>query len=189
MKIEEYYNELGRLPLLTSVTNGDGSVTTLSKAFHTMSGNLRARHEDGHICYLIGNGGSAAMASHMAEDYTKNGGIRSMTFNDAPMLTCFANDLGYENIFTKSIEFFAKQGDSLIAISSSGNSPNIIKACEVAKKKKLNIYTFSGFQPDNKLRKLGKLNFYVPATEYGFVECTHNALLHGMLDLYLGGIK
>lgn len=187
MNIEKYYKKLGSLPLDTQVTSPTIKNMTIQRAFSEMAETIREAHNNRHTVWFVGNGGSSAISAHMAEDYTKNGNVRSMAFTDSSLLTCFANDYGYENMYAKAMEFYAKQGDILIAISSSGNSLNIIKSCEMAKKKKCSIFTFSGFSPDNKLRKLGKLNFWVPAEEYGFVELTHIALLHGVLDLHLGG--
>jgi D-sedoheptulose 7-phosphate isomerase len=152
-----------------------------------MADMMRDCHKSNGVCFFIGNGGSSAMSSHMAEDYTKNGGIRSMAFTDAALLTCFANDYGYDQMYAKAISFYAKAGDIVVAISSSGNSLNIVNACYAAKFKGCELITFSGFKPDNAIRQLGDINFWVPNETYGGVECTHNALMHGVLDLYLEG--
>ncbi len=133
---------------------------------------------------FIGNGGSASIASHMAEDYSKNGKLRAIAFNDASLLTCMANDYGYENMFSQALDIYADPGDMLIAISSSGKSPNIINACKKAKEMGLKIVTLSGFSPDNPLRKLGDSNHWVSSDSYGIVEITHLAILHGMLDTH-----
>lgn len=136
----------------------------------------------------IGNGGSAAIAIHTLVDYANAGGLRTVDLMSSAMLTCMANDYGYENVFAKPVELFAKEDDILFAISSSGKSPNILKACEAARFRKCCIVTFSGFNPDNPLRKLGNINFYVPSTHYGFVETAHQALIHCILDLYLKNV-
>lgn len=133
---------------------------------------------------FIGNGGSAAIASHMAEDYTKNGKLRSIAFNDASLLTCMANDYGYENMFSQALDVYGDKGDMLVAISSSGKSKNILNACEKADKMGMHIITLSGFFADNPLRKLGIKNFWVDASTYGVVEITHLAILHTILDLH-----
>jgi D-sedoheptulose 7-phosphate isomerase len=112
---------------------------------------------------IVGNGGSASMASHMAVDLWKNGGVRAISFNDASLLTCISNDFGYAHVFEKPVEMFAESLDLLIAISSSGKSENIIRAVEAAKKKKCRVVTLSGFKADNSLHMLGDVNFYVPA--------------------------
>lgn len=143
-----------------------------------------ACHRKGHRLIFIGNGGSAAIASHMAVDYTKNGGMRSIALNDAPTLTCLANDFGYENVFAKQIEYHAKKHDIAVIISSSGKSPNILNAMQAARKKGCFVVTLSGMNPNNRLRRLGDLNFYVPSTDYGLVEVTHLSLLHAIVSVH-----
>ena len=116
----------------------------------------------------------------------KNGGIRSLAFNDGAALTCLGNDLGYENVFAKQIDLHAQLGDMLIAISSSGQSANILKAVEAASERGCYVVTLSGFKPTNALRRAGDINLYVESGEYGFVEITHLALIHCILDLEMG---
>ncbi len=137
---------------------------------------------------VVGNGGSAAIANHTLIDYDNAGGLKTVDIFGSSRLTCMANDYGYENVFSKSIEKLAEQGDMLFAISSSGNSPNILNACEAALAKKCRVVTFSGFNKDNHLRKLGHLNFYVPTTHYGFVELSHQIILHCVLDLFVRNV-
>jgi D-sedoheptulose 7-phosphate isomerase len=146
----------------------------------------RDAHGRGRKLILIGNGASASMAVHFALDFSKNGGIRAMSVNDGAMLTGLVNDIGPEAMFAKQIEFYAQDGDILVAISSSGSSPNILAAVAAARDKGCLVITFSGFDPGNPLRGTGDLNFHVPADEYGFVEVTHTALIHAILDLSLG---
>ena len=122
----------------------------------------------------------------MAIDFTKNGGVRAATFNDVSSVTCIGNDLGYENIFSKQIEMHARPGDVLVAISSSGKSQNILNAAKVALEKESFLVTCSGMYTNNPLRRLGDINFFVEANEYGFVETAHQAVLHSILDIYLG---
>ncbi len=135
---------------------------------------------------FIGNGGSAAIASHMAIDYSKNGRLPSLAFNDGPALTCLGNDLGYENVFAEQIKLHAKQGDLLFAISSSGASQNILVAVNQAIESGCKVITFSGFSAKNPLRKQGTLNWYVESSEYGFVEIAHLTICHAILDLEMG---
>ena len=144
------------------------------------------RYDCGNKLGFIGNGGSAGIASHMAIDYSKNGNIRSQAFNDPSALTCLGNDLGYENVFAKQIEFHARPGDLLVAISSSGNSQNILNGVAQARETGCKVVTLSGFAEDNRLRDLGDINFYVPSREYGFVEITHLALCHAVVDFAMG---
>lgn len=132
--------------------------------------------------YIVGNGGSAAIASHAAIDLWKNGGIPSLSFNDSSLLTCISNDIGFEDVFAAPLNMFASKGDLVICISSSGNSENIVKACHTAKEKQCILITLSAFTPDNRIRTLGDINFFVPSCSYGFAEIIHQYILHCILD-------
>ena len=138
--------------------------------------------DKGKKVIIAGNGGSAAMASHTAVDLTKNAQVRSINFNESDLITCFANDFGYEKWIEKSLEYYADRGDCVILISSSGSSPNILNAADKAKKMGLKLITFSGFSPDNQLRDKGELNFYVESQEYNIVEMSHHIWLVAMVD-------
>ncbi|MDE5779575.1 MAG: SIS domain-containing protein [Lachnospiraceae bacterium] len=135
--------------------------------------------------FFVGNGGSSAIASHMTADFMKNGGMRTYNLYDNAVTTCMGNDYGYEYIFSKPLEFLLNEGDLLVAISSSGNSQNIINAIEVAKEKKAQVITFTGFKENNKVKQLGDLNVYVPIEHYGIVESIHNLLLQQIVDVIL----
>lgn len=139
----------------------------------------------GKTVYFIGNGGSAAIASHMAIDFWKNGGMPAVAFNDGPLLTCISNDFGYKHVFEKPVEMFANKGDVLFAISSSGKSENILMGVKAARSKGCNIITLSGFGIDNPLRTMGDVNFYVPLSEYGPVEVAHQYICHWILDILM----
>lgn len=132
---------------------------------------------------FIGNGASAAISSHMAADFLKNGEIETMAFNDGPLLTCMGNDYGYKHIFEKPIERMAHEGDLLVAISSSGKSENILLGVAAARSKGCGVISLSGFEPHNPLSSLGDINFYVPSREYGPVEVIHHAICHCVLDM------
>jgi D-sedoheptulose 7-phosphate isomerase len=131
---------------------------------------------------IVGNGGSAGIASHLAVDIWKNGKVRCTAFNDSSLLTCISNDIGYHEVFSKPIEAFADQGDMLMAISSSGSSVNILNAVHAARAKGCSVVTFSGMAEDNPLKALGDINFFVPSYSYGFVEILHTAIIHNILD-------
>lgn len=132
--------------------------------------------------YFIGNGGSAAIAIHMTADFLKNGGMTTVGMYDAATLTCLGNDFGYEYVFSKQLELLVKPGDLLVAISSSGNSENIIRAIHMAHEKGAKVLTFTGFQDDNCAKQLGEYNLYVPSMEYGIVESLHNMILQQVVD-------
>ena len=136
---------------------------------------------------IFGNGGSAAIASHVSVDLTKNANIRSVNFNEADLITCFSNDYGYERWVEKAIDFYADDKDVLILISSSGKSLNMINACNAARNKKiLKIITFSGHDKNNPLSKLGDINFWINSKAYNFVENTHQIWLLTIVDLIIG---
>jgi len=143
---------------------------------------IQETHQSGKKIIVVGNGGSAAMASHVAVDFTKAASIRAINFNEADLLTCLANDYGYERWVEMSLEFYADQGDLAILISSSGNSLNMLNGAEKAKAMGLSLVTVSGFSADNPLRKLGDLNLWVDSTAYNIVEMTHHVWLLAIID-------
>ncbi len=131
---------------------------------------------------IIGNGGSAAIASHMQSDLCKAVGVRAMVFNEAPLLMALANDEGYHAVFHRPVALWAERGDLLIAVSSAGESESIVKAATLAAERGCRVLTFSGFKPTNRLRTIGEINVYVPALEYGYVEMTHHVIAHCITD-------
>lgn len=137
---------------------------------------------NGNTVFFIGNGGSAAIASHMTVDYLKNGRIRTHSMLDSAVLTCLGNDYGYEFVFSEQLKAVCNQNDLLVAISSSGNSDNIVKAVETARACHVKIITLTGFQQTNKVLPLGDYSVYVPIAEYGIVESIHNLILQQIVD-------
>jgi D-sedoheptulose 7-phosphate isomerase len=184
--ISSYFATLGAMDERMVATGATGEQFDLAEVMAAAMERAQNAHDAGNKLMFIGNGGSSTIASHMAEDYTKAGGIRTLAFNDPAFLTCLGNDLGFDQVFAKQIEMFAQPGDMLVAISSSGNSENILNGVLAAKKRGCWVMTLSGFAPDNLLRNLGDINVYVPSTEYGFVEITHLAVCHAMLDVAMG---
>lgn len=131
---------------------------------------------------IAGNGASATISSHIAVDFTKSAKIRAVNFNEAGLLTCFANDYGYENWLKKALKFYSVPGDVLILISSSGNSKNIINAAKTVKKLKLKLITLSGFSENNKLQNKGLVNFYVNSNNYNIIESIHLIILLQIIE-------
>ena len=131
---------------------------------------------------LVGNGGSAAVASHVSVDLTKMCNIRAVNFNEADLLTCFANDYGYENWVKKALSFFADKGDLLICISSSGESKNIINGAKFAKKIGCKVVTLTGFKKKNKVSKIGHVNLWLESKNYNFIEMVHHTWLLSIVD-------
>lgn len=134
------------------------------------------------VVYLVGNGGSASVVAHAQNDLVKGGHVRALVFQDVPLLTAAANDCGYPLSQKVPLEVWIDHTDMLIAVSSSGQSENILEAVRLAQKQRATIVTCSGFDPGNPLRSMGHLNFYVPSWNYGHVELTHAALLHHITD-------
>jgi D-sedoheptulose 7-phosphate isomerase len=135
---------------------------------------------------LAGNGASASIASHLATDFAKQGKVRAMAFNDANLITALGNDCGYENWIAKAVEIYADPEDVLILISSSGRSPNVVKAAHEAKARGLYVAAFTGFASGNPLGDAADINFWVDSRSYNIVECTHMILLAGVVDLLIG---
>ncbi len=134
---------------------------------------------------LAGNGGSAAMASHVAVDITKNAGIRAVTFNEYDLITTLANDYGYENWISKAIELYHNPKDMIVLISASGQSLNVINAANKSKELRLPIITLSGMLPQNPLRDKGDINLWVDSKIYNIVEMTHHIWLLATVDMII----
>jgi D-sedoheptulose 7-phosphate isomerase len=180
--IGDYVDVLSSVMRSAVATDSHGKPVALDFAVEWSVGAARRVTEQGGKIIFAGNGGSAGIASHMATDYSKNGGLRAWAMNDGSMLTCLANDYGYEHVFAKQIEYHGRPGDMLVAISSSGGSANILGAVKAARKLGCTVLTLSGFKPDNPLRKMGDMNVYLDSAAYGYVEIGHLALCHAILD-------
>ena len=139
--------------------------------------------------YIIGNGGSAGVASHASTDFFNVAKIKTFTLHESSLLTCMTNDFGYENAFARMLDQVINKNDVLIAISSSGNSINIRNAVDIAKKHHANIITLSGFSEDNPLRRMGNINIWLNSDDYGFVEIGHQFLLHNIADRFNAKFK
>ena len=177
-----FAEELSQALLATEVSRRDGSRPSLDEGTSAAVDMVLAIAPKSGKIMLVGNGGSAAIVSHMHNDVCKAVGIRGLVFNEAPLLTALTNDDGYEFAFERCVRLWASPGDLLIAISSSGRSENILRAVRAAINLGVATLTMSGFSPENPLRQLGDLNFYVPSDRYGFVEIAHQALGHCITD-------
>ncbi|MBC8344082.1 MAG: SIS domain-containing protein [Bacteroidetes bacterium] len=148
---------------------------------------LKAVHRDGKKALIFGNGGSAAISSHFSVDLTKNAGMRCANFNEADLITCFANDYGFERWVEKAVDFYGDEGDMLIVISSSGSSKNMLNGVRAARNGKFKaVVTLSGFDTDNPLRQLGDINLWIDSKAYNFVENIHQVWLLAIVDLIIG---
>jgi len=176
MEIEQYLSEYSRLIAKLGIAD------QIIQLKHRIA---EARDSGGKLM-LAGNGASASIASHLATDFSKQGGVRAMAFNDANLITALGNDCGYENWIAKALDLYADQGDIIILISSSGKSPNVVEAAKRAKEIGLYIAAFTGFAQDNPLGALADINFWVDSRSYNIVECTHMIWLTAVVDLLIG---
>ncbi len=179
---KNYYENLSSLFKSIRVTDKQGVELGFFKGIEKISDLIKSQIEFSCKLIFIGNGASAAISSHMATDFWKNAGIRTTAFNDSSLLTCVSNDYGYEHVFAKPIEMFANTGDVLFAISSSGESENILRDAHAARSKECSVITLSGFKDNNSLSTMGDYNFYVPSQEYGPVEIVHHSICHCILN-------
>lgn len=144
----------------------------------------------GRRIYVCGNGGSAAIADHLCCDWTKGSRIgqeptlktHSLVANGA-LMTALANDYGYEETFSTQVDMYGEAGDVLVAISSSGNSPNIVRGVEMAQKRGMKVLGLSGFS-GGKLAELSDISLHANFPNYGLVEDCHQMLMH-VLSQYL----
>ena len=134
--------------------------------------------------YIVGNGGSSSIASHVSVDFAKAANVTSSTFNNSNLITCFANDYGYDNWVKEAIKAYASKDDLLILISSSGKSMNIVNAAQYCKDQKIDLITLSGFEKINPLIDMGNVNFYVNSKDYNFIEMTHHIILLSIVDIF-----
>jgi D-sedoheptulose 7-phosphate isomerase len=145
---------------------------------------LHRAKESGKGVFVVGNGGSAAVASHAVTDFLNKGELRASTLHDPALLTCMTNDYGYKDAFARILSTVAQKGDVLFAISSSGQSVNIHNAIKRMQEIEGMTISLSGFRGDNPLRLLGDLNFWIDSDDYGFVEMGHLFLLHHIADRF-----
>jgi D-sedoheptulose 7-phosphate isomerase len=143
-------------------------------------------HKAGRKIIVVGNGGSAAIASHIAVDFTKAAKIRAINFNESDLITCYANDYGYDQWVVQALQSYADKGDLAILISSSGRSPNIVNGSRKAKEMGLSVVTLSGFDAHNPLRTSGDINFWVDSSAYNTVEMSHLVWLLSIVDYLVG---
>ncbi len=131
---------------------------------------------------LLGNGASAAIASHLASDLTKEAGIKALTVNNTSLITALSNDWGYETWMKSALQFYADKGDIIILISSSGQSKNIVKAAKYAKKRGIFLATLTGFSKNNPAGEIADINLWVNSSCYNTIECTHMIWLTAIVE-------
>lgn len=175
-------NEIRKCLQFISASRGDTSDISIDKAFGKWTDwtvHIRAQK---NTVFLIGNGASASMASHVAADLAKNAHVHTEVFTDLALITAIANDISYDEVFAEPLRRRMQKGDILVAISSSGQSRNILQAAATAKNLGGIVITLSAMKAENPLRREGELNLYVPARTYGMAETCHAAILHYWID-------
>lgn len=135
---------------------------------------------------FAGNGASASVSEHGAVDFTKQGKVRAVTFHDPNLMTCFANDFGYDHWMAKAIEHYADAGDVAVLISTSGRSPSVVNAAHAARRMGLKVVSFTGRDADNPLKAASDLAFWVPSHAYNIVENLHSVWLTATIDYLIG---
>jgi D-sedoheptulose 7-phosphate isomerase len=155
---------------------------------------MYACYREGRFIFVCGNGGSGSNASHFCEDIGK-GTLRREDFDDdkkkrvrilsltdnTPYILAWGNDEGFDRVFVEQLKNLAGPGDLLIAISGSGNSPNILRAVEWANAHGMKTFGCTGFT-GGKLQKLARWNFHVPLDDMGIVESIHLTAFHWVVD-------
>ena len=144
--------------------------------------------------FSCGNGGSASTAEHLSCDFSKgsctntNLNIKVFSLNsNVSLMTAIANDISYDDIFSYQLNRFGKANDILLAFSVSGSSKNIIKCAKIAKKKKIKIISFTGFN-GGKMKKLSKYNINFSSNNFGIVEDCHLSMMH-FISQYIRNLK
>lgn len=161
----------------------DKKYYTALKAFRELC--LEVRERKGKLMFA-GNGASASISSHGAVDFTKQGKVRSMDFNEPNLITCFANDFGYDNWMAKAVEHYADATDVVVLISVSGRSPSVVNAAKYAKSQGLKVVSFTGSGGDNPLRALSDIEFWFDSRAYNVVEAVHMMWLTTVVDMLVG---
>ena len=184
MTMKKRLNELVESLDSTILSTQSGEILQLEKGFSEILSRLKKLQNNRKNLIIIGNGGSAGIASHSANDFINMCNLKAITFHDISVITCLTNDYGYKNTYAKLISCFSSEDDLLIAISSSGNSENILNSVKCFKEKNPNsfVITLSGFENTNKLRAMGDLNFFNNSKSYGIVEISHQFILHFLAD-------
>ncbi len=185
MKLCARAEEFSQVIAVTQCSDGLGRLLELEQGMQTVMGYLQEALKNKVSVYIIGNGGSAAVASHAQIDFLNVAKLRAKVLHEPSVMTCMANDYGYENAYTRLLETMLNSDDLLIAISSSGKSKNICQAVVKAKELGATVITLSGFKKDNLLRELGHFNYWLDSTDYGFVEVGHQFILHNLSDRFM----
>lgn len=184
--IEAWIKQLYDAMLMTEVSDRIAATMPLQTGLDTFRLCAKCTHNGEGKLVFVGNGGAASAASHLAVDFCLHD-IRAIALNDMAAITSHANDFGVDQIFSKQLETLTTHSpDMLVAMSCSGESPNVLAAINYARTNGMGVVTLTGFAADNPMRELGDLNFYTPSKEYGFVQMAHLGLMHAVIDIEAG---
>ena len=173
---DEYYDIYKNLAF-------DKSIYPLLEEFKALA--KEVKQANGKMIFA-GNGASAAISAHGAVDFTKQAKVRGITFNEADLITCFANDFGYDNWMAEGIKHYSDPNDVIVLTSVSGTSPSVVNAAKVAKEMGLKVVSFTGRYDDNALRAHSDIGFWVDSHAYNIVECIHMIWLTTVIDAVIG---
>lgn len=182
LDIDTYCNDFITLIQKIEISTSKGEDNTWAEGFSSALTIIKQVLIANKKVIIIGNGGSASIASHLQNDLCKGSEIRAMVIHETSLLTALSNDIRYADAYPILVNLWGDSGDLLIAISSSGISENIVQSAMCAKKLNMHVITMSGFLPDNPLRRSGDVNFYIPSSDYGFVELIHGFIAHFLSD-------
>lgn len=174
LSFRKYIGEISKL-----LSNTDEK--SLNQIFFKIKSNLKKKS----TIYLVGNGGSSSICNHVSVDFNKAAKIKSSTFNNSNLITCYANDYGHENWVREAIASYVNKDDILIFVSSSGNSKNIINAAKYCIQKKISFYSFTGFDLNNELNLISENFIHVNSKNYNYVEMTHHIQLLYIVDKFI----
>jgi len=177
MKFEKYFKDYNK-SIFDLLNNFDTSLIDKSVSL------ISSCNNNGGKVYIVGNGGSSSIASHVSVDLAKVANIASDTFNNTNLITCFANDYGHDHWVSEAVKAYMKKNDILILISSSGISKNIVNAAKHCHEENIPLITLSGFDEDNSLSKLGNINIHIKSENYNYIEMSHHIILVSIVDIF-----
>lgn len=184
--ISQYLNSFSEILNNAKITDSNEQELSHQEGLDLLYDKMAEIRDKRSTLFMIGNGGSSGIVSHASVDFINTCKINAYPITDSSLLTCMANDYGYDRVFEQPLSTILKEEDALLAISSSGKSPNILKAANMARDRDNFVVTYSGFNQENPLRAAGSLNFYLNANNYGKVEIGHALLIHIITDRLSG---
>jgi len=188
LTLQDCIEQFSQVLVNIQVTNEQQKICDTESQIKELQERLAKLKKDNKYLYIVGNGGSAGVAAHAVTDFFNVAQIRATTLHESSLLTCMANDFGYENAAARMLGQLLNSGDMVIALSSSGNSLNMRNAATVASHSGAYVVTLTGFSAQNPLRHLGHMNIWLDSSNYGFVEVGHQFILHNIADRFNKGM-